>query len=573
MPQAADPFSQPPDAGDSLLKALIHASPLAIYLLDPDGLIQLWNPAAERIFGWPAAAVVGYPDPTVGSAIDDVRILLDAVIAADQPVEREVVRVNRAGELIEIALSATRVTNGAGEVQGVMAIAADISERRRIERERDQLLDWERDARERAEAAERRAHFLAEGSALLDGSLDYHATLNNLARMAVPELADYCLIDELEDESVSRVALAHANPDREAALHRDLRQPLTGDPDKHPVVRVMLTGKSVLVDEVDDSVLLEIAHSEEHLAQLRTIDLHSFLVVPLGTHGKVLGAITLAYAESRRRYTRADLEMAEELGRRAAKSVEAARLYRQSRLAIQARERLMAIVSHDLRNSLATVLLNSSSILESQGGSSLETHVRHQLQWITRSAEQMNRLIADLLDVSAIELGRFSLDPSDQTVHDLVRDATQLNRPLAIEKGISFDSWVEDDLPSVNVDPGRFQQVLGNLVTNAVKFSSAGSSILVRATKCGAKEVCFGVADTGTGIEPDHLASIFDGYWQGRRGQRGGAGLGLGIAKAIVEGHGGRIWVESTLGEGSTFFFTVPISGSVTLRESADQEA
>jgi signal transduction histidine kinase len=117
------------------------------------------------------------------------------------------------------------------------------------------------------------------------------------------------------------------------------------------------------------------------------------------------------------------------------------------------------------------------------------------------------------------------------------------------------------------VDPGRLQQVIGNLVTNAVKFSSAGASIELRAVRCGDHEVCFSVADTGTGIEPDHLGSIFEGYWRGRRGRRGGAGLGLGIAKAIVEGHGGRIWIESTLGKGSNFYFTVPVAGSAGIRE------
>src|SRR5690606_27374894 len=114
---------------------------------------------------------------------------------------------------------------------------------------------------------------------------------------------------------------------------------------------------------------------------------------------------------------------------------DAARLYRASRLAVQARERLLAIVSHDLRNSLATVLLNSSAILESKGTAQLEQHTRDQLRWIVRSAEQMNRLIADLLDVSAIELGRFSLDPSPQAVNALVRDATQMYQPLAVERG------------------------------------------------------------------------------------------------------------------------------------------
>ncbi len=554
--------SPPSDAGDSLLKALVLASPHAIYMLDGNGLVQLWNPAAERIFGWKESDVLGLPDPTVAGDKHGVAELVELVNGADGPVEREVVRYNRGLERIEVSISATKVAHVAGGVQGVMVIAADITERRRIERERDRLLEWEREARGRAEAAEKRSRFLAEGSALLDQSLDYLATLNNVARLAVPVLADYCLIDEVEDDCVSRVALAHVNPEREKLLHRQVRQPLEGDPDRHPVVRVIQTGRSVLIEEVDDQVLRDIAHGDEHLAALREMELHSFMVVPIETHGKVLGTITLAYAESRRRYSTEDLATAEELARRAASAVDAARLYQASRMAVQARERLLAIVSHDLRNSLATVLLNSSAILESDSATRLERHARDQLRWITRSAEQMNRLIADLLDVSAIELGRFSLDPSPQSVSALVRDATQMYGPLAAERGITIESSVADDLPLVMADPGRLHQVLGNLVTNAVKFSSAGSRISIRAERDVDSEVRFSVTDTGAGIEAEQLASIFEGYWRGRRGRRGGAGLGLGIAKAIVDGHGGRIWVESTLDEGSMFAFTIPVAGA-----------
>ena len=326
MPRSAARESQQPAEGDSLLSTLVQASPLAIYLLDPDGVVQLWNPAAERIFGWSEHAVLGQRDPTVASADHELDLLIQTVLSSTEPVEREVVRFNRWAEPIEIALSATRVLDAAGQVRGIMAIAADITERRRIERERDHLLDCERDARERAEAAEARARFLAQGSALLDGSLDYLATLNNLARLAVPYLADYCLIDELEDDCVSRVAVAHVDPEREQLLQREAREPLSGSPEKHPVLRVMLTGKSVLMEEVDEAALGDISHDEEHLARLRQLDLHSYLVVPLETGGRILGAVTLAYAQSRRRYSPADMAMAEELARRAANAVEAARV-------------------------------------------------------------------------------------------------------------------------------------------------------------------------------------------------------------------------------------------------------
>lgn len=547
---------------EALLRTLIQSSPLAIYTIDGEGKVRLWSPGAERVFGWIESEVIGRPDPTAADPAA-VEALVRAVADSPCPVEREETRWNRAGERIEISLSANRLATGAGDAppSGILIIATDVTDQRRIERERDRLLKRERESRARAERAEARSSFLVEGSdALLDQSLDYLATLNNIARLALPELGDYCLIDEVENDCITRVAAAHVDPDREPLLYQKHRQPLGTDPERHPVVRVVETGESVFVERVDDAELFRIAHDDEHLAGLRRVELNSFIVVPLRTHGRIQGTITLAYGHSGRRYTTADVHTAEVLARRAAVALDAARLYRESRQAVLARERLLAIVSHDLRNSLATVLLNSSAILDSESADRLDRHVRDQLRWTLRSAEQMNRLISDLLDVSAIELGRFSLDPSPQSVSALIREAANLYHPFAFERGIHLDASAEEDLPLILADPGRLLQVLGNLLTNAVKFSDEGSSVELRAERHGAAEVRFTVTDTGEGIEPEALGSIFEGYWRGRRGRRGGAGLGLGIAKAIVDGHGGSIWVESTLDEGSLFAFTVPVA-------------
>jgi len=537
-------------AGDSVFRSLVMSAPVAMHVLDAAGMVQLWNPAAEEMFGWERESVIGKRDPSV-CADDEIDLLLRNVAASADPIRKDVVRCNRSGRILEISLSASHFVDEASGRSGVLLIADDITERKNAERATLAL----------TRAAEHRTRFLAEGSALLDDSLDYHATLNNLARLAVPYLADYCLIDEVEDETVSRVALVHADPAMESLLERDAREPLTGDPDKHPVVRAMLTGESVLVEEVTDAVLLDISHDEAHLSRLRKIGIHSFLVVPLENNGKILGAITFVYSHSRRRYTAADMDVAEELARRAARAVEAARLYRQSQMAVQARERLLAIVSHDLRNALATVLLNASAILDSRHPLTLERPIADQLQWIARSAEQMNRLISDLLDLSAIELGRLTLEASRQPVSRLINDAGQMFRPLASEEGVRFEATVSEGVPDVLVDPGRLQQVLANLLSNALRVSSRGSLVQLVAERSEDGKVVFSVTDNGPGIEPEQLQTIFDRSWHGRRGRRGGAGLGLGISKAIVEGLGGRIWVESTIGSGSRFAFTIPLAG------------
>ncbi len=236
-----------------------------------------------------------------------------------------------------------------------------------------------------------------------------------------------------------------------------------------------------------------------------------------------------------------------------------ARLYEEARAAMLARERVLAIVSHDLRNSLATVLLNSSAILETVPPDAQDPGQRDQLEWIARSAEQMDRLIRDLLDLSSIEAGRLSVEPRSCGAAAIVSDAVNFHGALAAEKGVELGREFEDGLPAVEADHERILQVLANLIGNAIKFTAPGGRVMVRASAAG-NEVEFSVADTGLGIAMDDMPSIFELYWQAERGHRRGAGLGLPIARAIVEAHGGSIRADSEPSVGSTFSFTLPIA-------------
>jgi PAS domain S-box-containing protein len=553
---------EPIEAQGVTLRALLRSSPMAVYVQDSRGRIQLWSPAAERLFGWKESEVVGGSDPTIGDS--------GWVSAFDGSAGRAAVvdllekRLHKDGRQLEVVVSVTPLETDSGMPTGVLTMASDATERLRAHREQEELLTRERAAREDAESTSRRLRVLAEASALLDGNLDYATTLGTLARLCVPALADFCVIDELEDDHISRLAYAHVEPEQEALLRRDPRQPLGHIKGRHPAAQVMLTGESIWVREVDGELLATMASSPAHLERLQRLQLHSLLVVPLASGGTVLGAVTLAFGPSRRRYTEADHAVAVELGRRAAVAVHTARLYRESRRAVRARERLLAIVSHDLRNSLATVLLNASAVVDSPATTDLDPGVRDQLDWIARSAEQMNRLISDLLDASAIELGRLSVAPCRQRVETIVREAARTYGPLAAERRIDFAAELTGALPDVLVDAGRIQQVLGNLLGNAIKFTPPGGEIRLRSSVEDGREVRFSVTDTGRGIEREDLSEIFELYWQGSRDRapRVGAGLGLGIAKAIIGRHGGRIWAESAAGNGSTFSFTVPVAPS-----------
>jgi signal transduction histidine kinase len=190
------------------------------------------------------------------------------------------------------------------------------------------------------------------------------------------------------------------------------------------------------------------------------------------------------------------------------------------------------------------------------------------LQRVKRAGERMNRLVQDLLDVAKLEAGRLGITARPVDVSALLVEAEEMLRPLAAEKSIRLERTIGDGLPSVMADPGRVLQVIGNLVGNAIKFTPTGGRITLKAERVGS-EVRFSVSDTGSGIPADQLPHIFGQFWQGDRTDRRGIGLGLAIAKGLVEAHGGRISVESRVGEGTTFWFTL---GSDARRVSLPDE-
>jgi signal transduction histidine kinase len=171
----------------------------------------------------------------------------------------------------------------------------------------------------------------------------------------------------------------------------------------------------------------------------------------------------------------------------------------------------------------------------------------------------MNRLIGDLLDVSRIESGRLVVDPHPQSVEPLLAEAAEMLTPLAATRGLTFRAPVEAELPRVLADTSRVLQVISNLGGNAIKFTPPGGMVLLTAEHAGS-EVRFAVTDTGPGIPEEQLPHIFSRFWQAHGTDRRGIGLGLSIAQGIVEAHGGRIWVTSRLGEGTRFFFTIPVA-------------
>jgi len=227
--------------------------------------------------------------------------------------------------------------------------------------------------------------------------------------------------------------------------------------------------------------------------------------------------------------------------------------YEEAQQAVAAREEVLKIVSHDLRNPLSTIAMAASLMLDEE----LAPEIRkRQLQTIKRAGERMNRLIQDLLEVAKLEAGRLALRTQRVEIGVLLAEAYDALQPIAAAKSIRLETTADPSARTVDADAGRVQQVLSNLVGNAVKFTPEGGRIVITAVPTNGT-VRIAVSDTGAGIPPERLEHVFGKFWQADRSDRRGLGLGLAIAKAIVEAHDGRIWVESEIGKGTTFYFTL----------------
>lgn len=238
-------------------------------------------------------------------------------------------------------------------------------------------------------------------------------------------------------------------------------------------------------------------------------------------------------------------------------AAENAKLYEEARRAVRVRDQLLAIVSHDMRTPLGTILMTTDA-LEEMG------ELPQAVGRIQRAAKTMLRLIEDLLDSASIEAGSLAIRRHPQDPGSMIRETLASFEGIAQAKALQLTAHVESQLPNVYCDSDRILQVLSNLVGNATKATAEGGEITLRA-EAGAHEVVFAVSDSGPGISAEDVTHLFERYWRGERADYKGTGLGLAIASGIVSAHGGRIWAESELGRGSTFRFTIPTADETSL--------
>jgi signal transduction histidine kinase len=402
--------------------------------------------------------------------------------------------------------------------------------------------------------------FLAQASVVLEESLDVHATLAKVASMAVPVMADFVAIQlKAEDGGVAWGSAAHRDPAKATLAARFAMYAPRGLRAPHPVLRAMARGEARLVRDVDETLIRAIAQDADHLALLHELAPVSLLVVPMQARGRTFGSMVMVTTRvSNRRYLPSDVAIARETARRAALAVDHARMFTAAERAARGREAVLAMVSHDLKNPLSTIMMASQLLLEelvpADAAHSVE---RIQLSAIRRSANRMRRLVGDLLDASALEAGRLHVAFASHPLAQLLEEVRDVLQPLASEKGVRLDIAPCEHVQELNVDRERLLQVFANLGGNAIKFTPLGGCVSISGTTTDSIAV-FEVSDTGPGISPDDIPHIFDRFWQAHETARLGTGLGLTIAKGIVESHGGRIEAISAQGSGSTFRFTIP---------------
>lgn len=544
------------------------ALPEPAYVLDAAGRVVASSAAGARAFGGQPGSLAGRHWGELGMAAEDVARLETArarVVSTGAPDTVELTWPSEEGPRRHL-LTLTALPADGGQGAAVLLTARPLSEAEAVYA---RALELEQAARAEVEQAERRRSFLYQAmTTLFTHPPDPQGMYTLLAHLAVPDLADWCLVHALEQGPwVSRVAVACLDPAQEERTRALPARVELRDDAPVGLLRVLRTGEPELVPAVTDSLLRAAAAEPAHPALLRLLQARSYMIIPLRARGHTLGAVTFVASGSGRRYGPDDLALAEDLCLRASLAIDNARLVGESRRAARAREDLLAVVSHDLKNPLGVVQLGAALLLRGAGSKPGGESVAKQATRIQDATDRMSRLISDLLDWGRLEAGGLPLEWGEHTAASLVTEALDAIRPLAEAKGLSLHAELPADDVRARCDRVRVLQVLGNLLGNAVKFTPSGGHLTVGGFARGG-EVALRVSDTGTGIAPEALPHIFDRYWQARDAASRGTGLGLAIAKGLVEAHGGTLQAQSTLGEGTTLTFTLPAASGATVASS-----
>jgi PAS domain S-box-containing protein len=527
-----------------ILAEIVGIAADAVICMDAFQRITFFNKGAERIFCYAPEEVIGerlemlMPERYRGNHARQVAEFGRSKVTARRMGERrEIAGLRKNGEEFPAEAAISQVQQGDSVIYAV--VLRDVTVRKRFEQ---------------------RQEFLAAAGEKLASSFGSGEVLHHVADLAVPALADGCILENRVDDGFRAGAVAHADPAVDQLLRQITKSGMRKPPTGHPLSEILRTRKPVLWQSDAAARLLENSAMPAYIAGIRAMTPQSALFLPLLAREQLIGVLSLF--RSARGFDGDDLAFSEDLARLTALALDNSRLFDAVRGSLRAQEEMVGVVSHDLRNPVAAIKMLSRALLDAHVRGSIDTG--QNLALIAEAADQMDTLIRDLLDVNSLDAGKLRIATEPIEPSALLTEALRTLQPLVMEKEIALDIQIGVGLPRVLADTERIQQVLSNLVGNAIKFTPKGGTIII-AAKSDDHNVTVSVADSGSGIREEHLPKVFDRYWQSTRTNRQGAGLGLAIAKGIVEGHGGRIWIESRMGQGTIAQFTLPAVGHAVM--------
>ncbi|HTR52745.1 MAG TPA: ATP-binding protein [Kofleriaceae bacterium] len=536
------------EAAKSRFEELYDFAPVAYFTFDPRGVVLEANLSAATLVGRDRTYLIGKPFPALVDMPD--RAMFWNHLRRCERERRSVTTEMRfsvgRGEERDVQALSVPVFDVAGRTAAFRTSFTDITQLKRIEGELARSRTEEARLHKQYEQLDRAGLELNQLLTRIDGQGTVivevlHKIVEQAAAIAGSEYAalgfagdsDHPFEPWVSIGMDAEVATAIGHPPRARGL----------------LAEVMRIGRSLRLRDLREHPAF--AGFPPNHPEMR-----GFLGVPVRFGGHVIGHLYLTNKRSGEEFTAGDQTVIEMFAERAGVAIELARLAREVRASVAARDNLLAIVSHDLRGPLSTIRLSAELVTQVAAG---RADLQRPVQTIQRSASRMTKLIEDLLQAATIEAGAFTVVLEPHEVAPIVEPVLEMFEASAAERSVRLVSEVPRGLPAIQCDESRIVQVLANLVSNALKFSSVGGCVRIRAWAQGG-EVRFSVTDGGPGIPADEMAHLFERYWKGAAESKRGTGLGLFIASGIVAAHHGRIWADSKLADGSTFTFAIPIA-------------
>lgn len=515
------------------------ARDFAIFMLTPDGKVMSWNSGAKDLLGYTENEVIGKDFSFLFTPEDikkkKAKTEIEAAIK-DGRAEDDNWTIKKDGSRFFATGVTTTVRDEKGDIIGLVKVFRDVTDRKALE---DNLA------------------YLAEASKILSSSLDYKETLSNIAKAAVPKIADWCAVELLNaGGKLEQVTVAHKDSAK-VKWAKELRKVAPPDMNAHHgLPNVMRTGKSELYPVITDDLLVRIAKDKKHLKLLRSIGFTSAMIVPLCNEKKCIGGITFVNAETKRNYKQSDLAMAEELGNRASLALENAGLYKTSQDAVALRDNFISVASHELRTPVTSVKIFTQLLHQHSLQIGDEKAIKH----LSKMDKQLNKLIEliyNLLNVSKIQAGRmefaekpFDIDASVKEIVSVLQEGSK--HKIMIDGGTNKIVYGDEE---------RIGQVVSNLISNAIKYSPKADKVVIHLSSDN-NNVTVCIEDFGIGMAKEHLDRVFERFYRvfdTTDKTFPGLGIGLYISSEIVRRHHGKLWVESDTGIGSKFYFSLPL--------------